>query len=345
MALGIAREDIERGLAAERARETVPEVEAGAAHAEFRTATDERLELALAARVLNERERRIVFLRFYGDMTERDIADELGISQAQVSRLLAGALAKLREELDGENFAPAGTDISDEAVISRGSSTKQMQSRRQSRRKAASTETGQTRIAAVGASQQKADRPAAGSGRGTVISPADDPQQRDVELPYHVVVKAEAKSGWNAVIEELPGCEAHGSTAEEAVERLRATMEASLSAAMDDRRVIPPPTGRSSKRKPAANPSGRFLVRMPSELHQQLASAAEREQVSLNRYVTETLAASLSASDAAEHEAADTSQGRHGRSFRMLLAANAIVMISAAAAVVALLILALERGI
>jgi RNA polymerase sigma factor (sigma-70 family) len=38
-------------------------------------------------------------LRFYRDLTQQRIADELGLSQAQVSRILTGALAKLRRAL------------------------------------------------------------------------------------------------------------------------------------------------------------------------------------------------------------------------------------------------------
>ena len=48
---------------------------------------------------LTERERRIVLLRFYGNMTQSRIAEEVGLSQMHVSRLLAAALAKLRTQL------------------------------------------------------------------------------------------------------------------------------------------------------------------------------------------------------------------------------------------------------
>jgi RNA polymerase sigma-B factor len=48
---------------------------------------------------LPERERRIVLLRFFHNMSQTQIADELGISQMHVSRLLAKALARLREGL------------------------------------------------------------------------------------------------------------------------------------------------------------------------------------------------------------------------------------------------------
>lgn len=48
---------------------------------------------------LPERERRILQLRFFGNLTQSEIAGRLGISQMHVSRLLARTLARLREEL------------------------------------------------------------------------------------------------------------------------------------------------------------------------------------------------------------------------------------------------------
>jgi RNA polymerase sigma-B factor len=54
---------------------------------------------ALLAR-LPERERAVVLLRFRGDLLQREIADLLGISQMQVSRLLARAIAALPEIAD-----------------------------------------------------------------------------------------------------------------------------------------------------------------------------------------------------------------------------------------------------
>ena len=64
--------------------------------------SDDRLLLTERMHVLDERERQIVYLRFHADMTERQIAREVGISQAHVSRLLAAALTKLRAELAEE---------------------------------------------------------------------------------------------------------------------------------------------------------------------------------------------------------------------------------------------------
>ncbi|MTD57341.1 SigB/SigF/SigG family RNA polymerase sigma factor [Amycolatopsis pithecellobii] len=50
-------------------------------------------------RELPERERRILMLRFFGNMTQTQIAERVGISQMHVSRLLAQTLQQLREKL------------------------------------------------------------------------------------------------------------------------------------------------------------------------------------------------------------------------------------------------------
>ncbi len=52
---------------------------------------------------LPAREKKILLLRFFGGMTQSQIAGELGISQMHVSRLLARTLAQLREGLLAED--------------------------------------------------------------------------------------------------------------------------------------------------------------------------------------------------------------------------------------------------
>ena len=58
-------------------------------------------EIALKQAVsdLNERERKILSLRFFQGRTQMEVASEIGISQAQVSRLEKGALVKIKKEL------------------------------------------------------------------------------------------------------------------------------------------------------------------------------------------------------------------------------------------------------
>jgi len=62
-------------------------------------------------RDLPERQQRLLMMRFYGNMTQTEIGERLGISQMHVSRLLAGALDYLRGCIvgpdDGERGSPA----------------------------------------------------------------------------------------------------------------------------------------------------------------------------------------------------------------------------------------------
>jgi RNA polymerase sigma-B factor len=56
---------------------------------------DARLTITCAASELSEREQQILRLRFYGELSQSEIAKRMGISQMQVSRILRGALARL----------------------------------------------------------------------------------------------------------------------------------------------------------------------------------------------------------------------------------------------------------
>ena len=57
---------------------------------------EDRDTLRLLLATLSEREQTIVILRFFGEMTQTQIAEEVGLSQMHVSRLLARSLQKLR---------------------------------------------------------------------------------------------------------------------------------------------------------------------------------------------------------------------------------------------------------
>ena len=59
-------------------------------------AIDDRETLRPLLERLPERERRIILLRFFHNMSQTQIAEELGMSQMHVSRLLARSLAQLR---------------------------------------------------------------------------------------------------------------------------------------------------------------------------------------------------------------------------------------------------------
>lgn len=52
-----------------------------------------------AMKRLSERERSIISMRFFRGKTQMEIADEIGISQAQVSRIEKGALDRIRKQI------------------------------------------------------------------------------------------------------------------------------------------------------------------------------------------------------------------------------------------------------
>ncbi|HYB28382.1 MAG TPA: sigma-70 family RNA polymerase sigma factor [Solirubrobacteraceae bacterium] len=205
--------------------------------------SESRLLLEGGLQALDERERQIVFLRFNADMTERQIASKLGISQAHVSRLLKGALAKLRNELTSSDNDPQAGDSTAPAVVS--------------------------------------PKQNGGDGQG-------DKQTSDQPI-----------AGETAV-----------------------------------------PSRRSARSKSSTGYSGRILVRMPSELHEQLAQAAEREDLSLNRYVTQALSTSV------EPDRPAGGESRPGaRTLRVAVATNLVIVVVASVVAIALLVLALQRGI
>lgn len=59
----------------------------------------EHVALGDAMKKLSDRERKIIEMRFYQNKTQMEIADSIGISQAQVSRLEKGALERMRKEM------------------------------------------------------------------------------------------------------------------------------------------------------------------------------------------------------------------------------------------------------
>jgi RNA polymerase sigma-B factor len=64
--------------------------------------SEDRAVLAPGFKVLDERERRILHLRFFRGLTQSQIAEQIGISQMHVSRLIRRSLEKIREEIAEE---------------------------------------------------------------------------------------------------------------------------------------------------------------------------------------------------------------------------------------------------
>jgi len=64
--------------------------------------SEDRAVLAPGFRVLDERERKILHLRFFEGLTQSQIAQQVGISQMHVSRLIRRSLEKIRDEIAAE---------------------------------------------------------------------------------------------------------------------------------------------------------------------------------------------------------------------------------------------------
>jgi RNA polymerase sigma-B factor len=117
-ALGLSAEDVLEALLAEGARdpasleaprhdeeeasslgETVGESDDGF------DLVDDRSAVIGALRTLPERERRIIELRFGSEMTQSEIAQHVGVSQMQVSRLMRRAIGRMRIVAAGDDSA------------------------------------------------------------------------------------------------------------------------------------------------------------------------------------------------------------------------------------------------
>jgi RNA polymerase sigma-B factor len=71
-------------------------------------AAEARVTLAPVVRRLKERDRRILYMRFFEERTQQEIADAIGVTQMQVSRLLSRIMRDLRTELTDAGATDTG---------------------------------------------------------------------------------------------------------------------------------------------------------------------------------------------------------------------------------------------
>jgi RNA polymerase sigma-B factor len=238
--------------------------------------SEERLMLASAFEVLDERERQIVYLRFVQDLSRKQVAEKLGISERHLSRQSQVALTKLRQQLEGAGRGTAPM-TPEPFGLRRDAAERNERPGSLTRTSEGSTHTppGSRPEASPKRSQQR--RAGAPS---TALAGAP---QRLLDLPYHIsVVVADDGRRWKAHVDELPGCEGQGDSPEEAVRSVRGAMKEWIADALAKQRPIPEP-------RPELSHSGRLLLRMPQSLHRELARAAESQQVSLNQFIASSL--------------------------------------------------------
>ena len=105
-----------------------------------------------------------------------------------------------------------------------------------------------------------------------------------LELPYTVLLRQDHEGDFVAKIDELPGCAAHGKTCEEALANLDEAKALWIEDCLENGDTVPSPT------EEAALPSGKWLQRVPRQLHRKLQILSRREGVSFNQYVLAILA-------------------------------------------------------
>jgi RNA polymerase sigma-B factor len=102
-AVGVSEDEVVQAL---QARAPAVPLEPDHAPAAPEDLADERALLQAGMSVLSARERRILELRYYEDRSQSEIAREVGISQAQVSRLIRRAVERMRAAVvDGDDAA------------------------------------------------------------------------------------------------------------------------------------------------------------------------------------------------------------------------------------------------
>ena len=107
-ATGLRERDVADAIETERARTPLTLSTGEDAHGRWESSLtidgtyafiDDRLMLIAGLRTLAERERRIMHLHFFADLSQAEIAQQLGLSQVQVSRLIRASLERLRVAL------------------------------------------------------------------------------------------------------------------------------------------------------------------------------------------------------------------------------------------------------
>lgn len=315
-ATGLPREAVQAALQAGSAAAPAPLADDGGAVDEHLDTSEDRVLLAGGFAALDDRERRVLHLRFYAGLSQTEIAAQVGLSQAHISRIIRDALAKLRDEL-GEPAATNGDGAisPDDAAISPPQP--------------------------VPAAPRLAPAPATPTIAAMTSQPARSLDEY-LDLPYHLTIarddEASGDEAWVARVEELDGCVARGATPQEAVANVRGALEAWIAPALARGQAVPVP-------RPPAKHSGRVLLRMEPSLHAELARAAEREEVSLNQFVSNALAGAVAWRGGTGGDADDPQvrSAARDRTWSPGLVANAAIVAIAGIVAIVLLVIALQN--
>jgi RNA polymerase sigma-B factor len=311
--LGVDKDEVGRALATRRSGGEQSEAALPEGSGDGLDVSDERLALATAFEALDERERQIVYLRFVRDRSRSQVAQELGISERHLSRQTHAALAKLREQLERGG----------QEIVARE---------------------GPIRAAATAQPPSQPATPGPTRRGPTPKAARQRPTRDHGHPPYRIsIVRDHGNSEgreWTAQAQELPGCEAYGDTAEEAIRGIEAAIEEWIEDALAKGRELPDP-------RPTASYSGRLMLRMPRSLHAELSDAAEGDGVSLNQFIASSLEKALAAPAPANDEALEgDARDRPGvpALLRVAIIINLVVLLVAAVVAVVILVVGSQQG-
>lgn len=103
-------ESLDRAVSAETAGYALIGDRLAAEPGEFER-SDARLILAPLIAELSPRDARVLHLRFFEGLTQREVGEAIGVTQMQVSRILGRVLDQLRKHLEGDVDRPSGRQL------------------------------------------------------------------------------------------------------------------------------------------------------------------------------------------------------------------------------------------
>ena len=184
----------------------------------------------------------------------------------------------------------------------------------------------------------------------TCVESSTLPGARYLDWPYRIILTKERRRGsasWIALVEELPGCEARGDTAEEATRAVREEMAGRIASALEEGRSIPQPRGGT------ASAGGRLELELPESLHEAVTHAAIREGMTVNQFVAVALASMARWAPGADKPEERwigsraqrfTGGGEAPAALRRAIALNVLLLLLVLLAAVAILAVALAHG-
>jgi RNA polymerase sigma-B factor len=131
-----------------------------------------------------------------------------------------------------------------------------------------------------------------------------------------------------------------------ALSKLRAELEGRAFSGGDAAAAVAEIEPAEPNSKARAGHSGRLMLRMPQSLHAELAEAAEREEVSLNQYITNTLSAGVGwHTESSGEPGAELERVAAPRWLPAAIVTNIVIVVIAGVIALILLVVALSQGL